>query len=128
MSAKRLPGSPLTLYVSVARTASPTAHEPYRLRGVYRGLAIQIDATASAATPSVVFTLQSQTGPDADWATQIESAAVTGVSTTNIIAHPGAVDIANLSESTQIGQKWRVIATHADADSITYSVRVWPLV
>ena len=50
---------------------------------------------------------------------------VTGLTT--ITAHPEAADIANLSESTQMRNKWRINAVHADADSITYSVKAWPI-
>jgi hypothetical protein len=117
--------SPTTLYASAARTANPTAHEPYRLTGKARGILVQIDCTSITSTPSVVFTVQNMSS-DA-WATALASAAVTAAGTTNLVVHPSAADRANVSENTQLTDVWRVIATHGDTDSITYSVKVWPL-
>ena len=119
--------SPTTLFASAARTATATS-SVFRRTGQARGFAIQVDCTASADTPSVVFTLQNRTTTNGGtWATVLASAAVTGAATVNLIAHPDAADTANLSENTQTLDVWRVIATHADSDSITYSVKVWPL-
>lgn len=125
MSAKSIPTTPITLYASAARTATPSATSVNRIQGNYRGLLVQIDCTAVTATPSVTFTVQ-DASPD-DWTTVLASAAVTAVGTTNLICHPDAVDRANLSENTAMRSKWRLIATHADADSITYSVKAWLL-
>ncbi len=126
MSAKRDPGT-ITIFASAARTASANGDMVKIKGGQYRGLAVQIDATASAATPSVVFTVQSSTDGGASWSTHLASAAVTGVATVNLICHPDAVDIANLSENSAFPNVWRVIATAADADSLTYSVKAWAL-
>jgi hypothetical protein len=97
----------------------------FRTQG-YRGLVVQINATAASATPSVVFTVQSS-ADGTTWATHLASAAITGISTTNLVCHPDAADIANVSETTTFPSKWRVIATAADADSLTYSVKAWTL-
>lgn len=123
-----LPGSPITVFSSAARTASATS-DPYRIQGDnYRGLLLVINCTAVTSTPSVTFTIQSQTA-SADWSAQLVSSAVTSANTTTlIVAHPDAPDRANVSENTQIGKAWRVVATHADSDSITYSVLAYPLV
>lgn len=116
--------SPTTIFASAARTASATS-DVFRFTGQTRGVALQINVTAAAATPSVVFTIQNMAS-DA-WATVLASAAITGTGTTNLIAHPSAADTANLSENTQSKDVWRVIATAADADSLTYSVIAFPL-
>lgn len=126
MGAKRDPGT-LTIFASAARTASATGDVLKIKGGQYRGLAIQIAATAAAATPSVVFTVQGSTNGGQSWTTHLESAAVTGVATVNLVCHPDAADIANLSETTAFPNVWRVIATAADGDSLTYSVKAWPL-
>lgn len=126
MGAKSSPGV-ITLFSSAARTASPSNAGPYRRQGMYRGGVIQINVTAVTSTPSVVFTVQDQSGVVADWADVIASAAITGTGTTNIVLHPDAVDTANLSENTQVGSAWRLKAVHADADSITYSVKFFPI-
>lgn len=124
MSARTNPGT-LTVFASAARTASATS-SPFRTQGAYAGLAVQINATASAATPSVVFTVQSSSD-GVTWATHLASAAVTGTGTTNLICHADAADTANLSENSAFPSIWRVIATAADSDSLTYSVKAWVL-
>lgn len=117
--------TPTTIFASAARTASATS-SVYRLPPGCRGFAVQINATAASSTPSVVFTVQHMAS-DA-WATVLASSAVTGISTTNLIIHPDAADIANVSESsTTTKDVFRVIATAADSDSITYSVKLFPL-
>lgn len=128
MSAHSVPGSPITVFASSARTATATS-DVYRIQGGhYTGLAVQISVTAASATPSVVFTVESQAGQGDDFTTQLASAAITATGTTNLILHASAADTANISESTQIERKWRIVGTHADADSITYSVKAWPLI
>ena len=122
MSAKRV--NAVELYASAARTATPAASAAHRLAGM-RGLLIQIDVTAIVTTPSVVFTVQDAL--DTDWATLLASAAIVAVGTTFLVCHPDAADRANVSESTQKRSKVRVIAVHGDADSITYSVKLWPI-
>lgn len=125
--AGRTTPSTITVFASAARTAT-TNGDAFRIQGDgYRGLAIQITATALAATPSVVFTVQSF-GSGA-WSTHLSSAAVTTAAptTVNLVVHPDAADTANLSENTTLPKVWRIIATHGDADSITYSVLAWPL-
>ena len=54
----------------------------------------------------------------------IESAAITGVGTTVLSIRPGITTTANLAVSNSVPKRIRVVATHADADSITYSVGV----
>lgn len=123
---------PITVYASAARTATPTA-TVYKVdggvdgRGLYRGLCILIDVTAIAATPSVVFSLQTAGGPEA-MVELIASAAVVATGTTRIIVHPSVpTEVANLTDQGPLETKWRLVATHADADSITYSVIAFPL-
>lgn len=126
MGAKRSPGV-VTLLASAARTASPSNAGPFRRQGMYRGGVIQINVTAASDTPSVVFTVQHQSDVGTDWADLIASAAITGTGTTNIVLHPDAADTANLSENTALGTAWRLKAVHADSDSITYSVKFFPV-
>lgn len=127
--ANTLPGSPITVFASEARTATATS-SVHRIQGKnYRGLLLVIDCTAVTATPSVTFAIEAQNGQGDDFASVLTSSAVTTASTTTlIVAHPDAPDRANVAENTQMENKWRVVATHADADSITYSVLAYPLV
>lgn len=90
----------------------------------YLGVRLFIDVTAITASPSVVFSLEIQDPISGDWKTILDSAAVTGTTTgpTFMVAYPGAVAVANVVVNQPIGRKFRVTATHADADSITFSV------
>ena len=126
MSARAMPSSPITVLASAARTATVTS-DVYKIAGKgYRGICLQVNATASAASPSVVCKVQDAATDD--WTDVLAAAAITGVATVNLVIHPSAVDIANLSESTaQIRNKWRVVCTADDADSLTYSVRAFLL-
>lgn len=118
--------TPTTILASAARTASATS-STFRLPPTSRGFAVQFDATALADSPSVTCTVQ-HLAADV-WTAVLVSTALTGVGTINLIVHPSAVDIANLSESsTTLKEKFRVITTAADADSLTYSIKVFPLI
>jgi hypothetical protein len=78
--------------------------------------------TASADTPSVVFTIQGYSPLGDDYYTILASAAVTGTGTTVLRVFPGATNAANTVANDQLPALWRVNAVHGDADAITYSV------
>lgn len=111
-----------TLLASAARTAtnnSETVKNEY-----HRGVKVFIDCTDSAATPSVVFSIQERDHVGGDWRTILSSAAVTAAITSPVVltVYPGAVAVANTVANEPLSREWRVLATHADGDSITYSV------
>ena len=54
--------------------------------------------------------------------TVLASAAITGTGTTVLKVYPGITASANASASDILPRTWRVTATHANTDSITYSV------
>lgn len=87
-----------------------------------------IDCTVDAAAGSVVFTLEVAAGGGA-YSTVATSAAVdTADTTTTLIVHPDvANDRANVVDQGPMKTYWRVVATHADTDSLTYSVIAFPL-
>lgn len=109
-----------TLYASVARTATPTAGL-VSMRG-RRGVQIVIVATASADTPSVVPTIQCHDPLSDTFYTILTGAAITGASTVVLTVYPGATAVANVSTGNVIPDVFKVVMTHADGDSITYSV------
>ena len=114
-------GGLIAVYASAARTADPTP-EVYSNVDGYRGLHLVIDATASAATPSVVFTIEGYSALGNDFYTLLASAAITGAGTTVLRVFPGATAAANLVANDCLPPFWRVKAVHGDADSLTYSV------
>lgn len=111
----------VTVFASAARTATPTPFDGSASAGV-RGLHLVIDATAVTATPSVVFTVQGADPVSGKFYTILASAAITATGTTVLRVYPGLTAAANTVASDVLPPRWRVIATHADADSITYSV------
>jgi hypothetical protein len=105
---------------SAARTASVNSAVFPNLG--WRGLHLIIDCTASADTPSVVFTVQGYSPLGDDYYTILASAAVTGAATTVLRVYPGCIAAANTVANDCLPHLWRVAAVHADGDSITYSV------
>lgn len=104
------------VFASAARTATvATTLATECLGGVF-----VIDVTAAAATPSVVFTIAGVVGPATY--TILESAAITGTGTTVLRIHPDFTAAANTIAKDVLPQALKITATHADTDSITYSV------
>jgi hypothetical protein len=111
----------VTVFASAARTTTPTPFDGSASAGV-RGLHLVIDVTAVTATPSVTFTIQGGDPVSGKFYTILASAAITGTGTTVLKVYPGLTAAANSVASDVLPGRWRVIATHGDADSITYSV------
>lgn len=109
-----------TVLESAARTASPDTCE-YEVAG-YRGLTLVIDATASAATPSVVVTVLGVDRASGKTWTLLVSAAITGAGTTVLRIGPGLTAAANLVASDLLPPAIRIQSVHGDADSLTYSI------
>lgn len=112
----------ITCYASAARTATPTPMDTAQNGPGWKGLVVVIDVTAASATPSVVFTVQGYDPVSGKYYTILASAAITGTGTTVLRVFPGSTVAANLAANDILPARWRVIATHGDADSITYSV------
>lgn len=110
----------VTVFASAARTATPTPFDGVNYNG--KGLHLVIDCTAIAASPSVVFTLQGLDAISGKFYTILASAAIVGTGTTVLRVYPGLTVAANLVASDILPRNYRVIATHGDADSITYTV------
>lgn len=124
---------PITVFASAARTATPTPTE-VRIpggpdgRGLYRGMCLVIDCTAITSTPSVVFAIETSTGPADAYTSVLTSAAITATGSTTLVVHPSvATERTNTHDQGPLESKWRITATHGDADSITYSVLAFPL-
>lgn len=113
-------GQTVTVFASAARTATvdsgimftPNAHAMY----------VFIDVTAAAATPSVVFDVKAYDGVSTKTLTLLTSAAITGISTTVLRIGPDYTASANVTAKEYVPNEWYVTATHADTDSITYTV------
>jgi hypothetical protein len=109
-----------TVLASAARVASVDSADFTNYNA--RGLHCIINVSALAATPSIVPTIQ---GKDPISGTYYNILAGLPITTTgiNIIkVYPGISAVVNASASDILPRTWRVAMTHADADSITYSV------
>jgi len=109
-----------TIFASAARTATVNGDDISNDDA--RGAIVVIDCTAVAATPSVVFTVQGKDPLSGKYYTILTSTAITATGTTVLRIYPGLTAAANVTVSDILPTVWRVIATHGDADSITYTV------
>jgi hypothetical protein len=110
-----------TLLALAARTATTASADQTNLNA--RGVRIHINVTAVTADPSVTVAVQEKDPISGNYTDILVSAAIatTGQKAT-LIVYPGAAVTANVSASTPLPLTWRVNCTHADTDSITYSV------
>lgn len=113
----------VSVYASAARTATPTAVTVPT--GRYKSLHLVIDVTAVTATPSVVCTVDALDTVSGKYYNLLTSAALTesGSPYTRVLkVGPGLPVTANVSANDVLPSTIRVTMTHADSDSITYSV------
>lgn len=111
-----------SFYQSEARIATPEAVQADD--GFVKGIQVIIDVTAIAATPSVVPTIDGFDPLSGNWYNLLTGAAITATGTTVLRIHPELPDAANLVAQDFLPERYRIVMTHADADSITYSVGV----
>ena len=81
-----------------------------------------INVTAASATPSVVFKLEGKDPTSETFYTLISSAAITGTGQSILQIGKDLIAAANVTVNSILPAEYRITATHADADSITYSV------
>jgi len=110
----------ITVLASAARTATVSSADFVNYNG--KGLTLFINVSAASATPSVVFMIEVKDPISGFYWGMLATAAITGVGTSMLWLHPGLNLVPNQRENLPLARTWRVTATHADADSITYSV------
>lgn len=103
---------------SLARTATVTFGPFENPNG--RTLQVDIDATASAATPSVVPKIQEVT-PQGDFVDLLTGAAITGAGNVQLFVGPDLAASANVRAQREAPRRWQLVMTAGDADSLTYS-------
>jgi hypothetical protein len=113
------------IFPLLARTATITS-DAFTNNGA-RGLHVVVDVTAAADTPSIVPTIQAFDVASGKWYDLLVGTAITGVSTNVFRLYPGITAAAGASVSDALPIVFRVKVTHADTDSITYSVGFSPL-
>lgn len=108
------------IFASAARTATPT--DANVTIGSACGFFV-INVTAITATPSVTFAVNGVDPASGAEFNIITSAAITSTGTTVLRVFPGATASANVTVNDLLPEGINVSATHADSDSITYSVQ-----
>jgi len=112
---------------SEARTATTTS--PAFANHQSRGALLVMTVTAATATPTVTPKIQVSADGGTTWVDYlVVTAGLTGTGTTTYLLYPGILASADgaVTESWNLPlpRAWRVVATHADTDSITYSINV----
>lgn len=108
------------VFTSVARTASPT---PVEFRNVCSaGIHVHVDVTAVTSTPSVIFAVEYFDEGTQAWIALLSGVAVATVSTKDLWLFPGSAVSAGLTDNKFLPHRFRISATHGNANSITYTV------
>lgn len=108
----------IQLMASAARTATNNSGD--KRNAVHRGIRVHIKVTADPAAASVTYTLQGKDNITGDYYTLLASAPVAAVGDTFLHVYPGIAEVANQAKSAVLPPYWRLLATHADGDSMTY--------
>ena len=119
----------VSILPSGARTVTPTDQAMLRGRGSdgYSGIRVLVNVSALTASPDLVVTVQGYNPITDQWFSVLIGTAITDVTGTGQYVYkvfPGATPSAGATANDVLPGTWRVITTHGDADSITYSVTV----
>lgn len=106
------------IFASAARTATSSATIPCKSGAGF----FYINVSAAADTPSVVFTISGVDPGGSVAHTILESVAITGTGLTVLRVNPQLTGSANTIAKDMLPAALKITATHADADSITYSM------
>ena len=109
------------IFPSLARTATHSSNDIKNYADA-ESLVLVIDCTAITASPSVVFTIEGKDPSSGKYYTILASAAIVGTGTTILRVNTDLTAAANTVAKDMLPAVWRVTATHANANSITYSV------
>lgn len=107
---------------SAARTATNNSED--LTNSQHRGCHVIIDVTSITDTPSVVPTIQGKDSVSGKYYTLLAGIAITATGTTILRIYPGLTATANVIANDIVPSKFRILMTHGDIDSITYSVAV----
>lgn len=108
----------VSLLASAARTTTQTGADTTNYNA--KGIKVYLSVT-SAGTGSITVSIQAK-DPAGVYYTLLTGAAVTTNSTNTYTIYPGMTVAANVSASDVLSRVFRVVVTHNNANSITYSV------
>ncbi len=112
----------VTVLASGARTATSTTEILKKSGDNAKGLVLNIETTVDPAAASVVPTVDRYDEVSDTWINVLTAAAITAVGTITLKIGVGITAAANLAVNDFVYDKMRLVMTHADGDSITYSV------
>jgi len=121
-----------TLLASGARTTTQTL-DPASIAGasaVYAGtvagdcevLEVFCNLTAFTTAASLTLSVEFYDTASAAWVSVLAAAALTATGTKRLLIGPELVTAANAVLASLVWPRWRVVATHGNANSHTYSV------
>ena len=90
----------------------------------HTGIHVIIDVTVDPASASITPTIQGKDTVSGKYYTLLVGPAIAATGTTILKVYPGLTAVTNLVASDIVPSKFRILMTHADVDSITYSVGV----
>ena len=109
-----------TILSSAARTATTSSADFTNLNA--RGGHFFVDVTAVTATPSIVVNIQGKDPVTDTYYNILVATAITATGTAVLKVYPNGTAIAGGAASDVLPRTYRVSVTHADTDSITYSI------
>jgi len=121
-----------TLLASGARTTTQTL-DPASISGasaVYTGvldgqckiLEVFCNLTAFTTTASLTLSVEFYDATNSAWVSVLAATALTATGTKRLLIGPELVTAANAVLAALVWPRWRVVATHGNANSHTYSV------
>ncbi len=108
------------ILASAARTATNSTAD--QNNDQWRGMHLFINVSAIVSSPSVVFTISGKDPISATYYDILVSPAIVATGTTILKIYPGIGVLSNGAASDILPRTWRVTATHANSNSITYSI------
>jgi hypothetical protein len=109
-----------THLASAARTATESGADTINYNA--RGGHFVIDVSAVTGAASITVDVEAKDPVSGVYYSLLNSAAISTVSTVVLKIYPGITPVANAAASDILPREYRVTVTHANADSITYSV------
>lgn len=109
----------ITVLASGARTTTQTSSD-YTNQDA-RALIVTLDVT-SAGTGSITVTIQGKDAVSGKYFTLLAGAAVTTVTTNRYKVSPDLAAVANVTAQDHVTPTFRILVTHNNANTITYSV------
>lgn len=111
-----------SLLPSAARTSTTTS--PTRLNPTNRAGHFILDVTAAPVSPSITVTIEAEDDLSSKFYPLLISNPITTVGTTVLKIGPGYVPVPGLTANDNLPLNIRAVVTHANADSITYSLNI----